>query len=217
MNIIYRISPFKQNNPSPIYSDDKWKLVEFSHNSFLKAKKDEPVTYMLDRCEQWNDYFSKYGKVINYQGEDTLYSVLEMFKYAKDLNGKILMVEDDYLWREDSIKHLWRGLDAFALVSPYDHPAHYTEKKFYDFKFKLQLVDNLVWRNSPSNTHTFGTTGEYIREHWSSFGREMFDAPFFESLPHQVWNPIPSLATHLVSSWLAPIIDWGLYLKTSAQ
>jgi hypothetical protein len=211
MNIIYRVSAFKQWNPSPIYSDDKWKLVEFCHNSFLKAKTDEPVTYMLDRCSQWTDYFSKFGKVINFEGDggyDVIGSIKRMFAVAREFDGKVLMLEDDYLWRPDTIRHLWKGLDNYALVSPYDHPAHYTEQRYYDFKFKLQLIDNLVWRNAPANTHTFGTTGEYIRKHWELFRAGLYDTPFYESLPHQIWNPIPALATHMVVGLLAPIINW---------
>lgn len=210
--IIYRVSSLNQWNPSPIYGDDKWKLVNFCHNSFLKANNGEPVTYMLDRCPQdWVDYFSKYGKVMNHEGEkgyDVIGSVNRMFEYAKGIDGKILMLEDDYFWRKDAIKRLLRGLDEFVLVSPYDHPAHYTEVRYADFKFRLRLLDDMVWRNSPGNTHTLGTTGEYIRKYWDKFSAGKYDTPFYESLPDQVWNPLPSLATHMVKGLLAPGIDW---------
>jgi hypothetical protein len=203
--ILYRVSPFKQNNPPPIYADDKWELVKYAHESFLKANdSDEKVTYLLDRCEGWTDYFQKTGVVINYTGKDRSYSILKMFEMAKEAQGKVLMVEDDYYWRPNTIKILLRGLDEFKLVSPYDHPAHYIEEQFKDFQFKLKLIDNTVWRNAPSNTHTFGTTGDYMREHWDVFREGMWDAPMFRELPDQVFNPIPGLATHLCRDWISP-------------
>ena len=212
MNIIYRATAKKQWNPAPVHADDKWKLVKLCHESFLKAKDKEQVTYLLDQCPQeWVDYFSEYGVVVNNDGlvdYDVSGSIKRMFNYAKDLEGKILMLEDDYLWRPNTIKHLWRALDDYPLVSPYDHPSHYIEKKYYDFKFRLQITDGMVWRNSPGNTHTFGTTGDYIRGHWNLFKDGVYDTPFYESLPHQVWNPIPALATHMCVGWLSPSVDW---------
>lgn len=208
--IFYRICPFKQHSDPPKYMDDKWELVKFCHDSFLKAKTNEPVTYLLDRCEGWTDYFSKTGEVINYIGMDTAYSIKFMFDLAKEIKGKVLMLEDDYLWRPDTIKHLWRGLDEFKLVSPYDHPSHYLEDRFKDFPFKLKLVDNIVWRNSPSNTHTFGTTGEYMREHWDIFKEGMWDDPMYQSLPDQIWNPTYSFATHMCRGLMAPGVDWKI-------
>jgi len=215
MKIFYRTTSFKQHSPPPIYEDDKWALVKFCHESFLKAKRDEPVTYLLDRCEGWTDYFSKFGEVINYIGADTAYSINYMFNLAKQENGKILMLEDDYIWRPDTVKYLWRGLDEFKMVSPYDHPAHYLEGRFENFLFKLKLVDDVVWRNAPSNTHTFGTTGEYMREKWDIFKDGMWDGPMYEALPDRVWNPTYSLATHMCRGLMAPNVDWSPYLKTS--
>lgn len=215
--IFYRVSPFKQHNIPPVYADDKWNLVKLAHKTFLDFNDHEPTTYLLDRCEGWNDYFQKYGRTVNYTGTDRSYSIGFMFNLAKDIKGKVLMVEDDYLWVKNKVDDLLVGLDYFKLVSPYDHPAHYIEDKFKDFDFKLKLIGKQVWRNSPSNTHTFGTTGEYIREHWDIFKDGYWDAPMFEKLPDQVWNPIPSFATHLCSDWMAPNVDWTPYLKTSTD
>jgi hypothetical protein len=216
--IFYRICSLRQCNPSPIYNDDKWKLVYLCHESFLKAKTDEEVTYLLDRCPQWREYFSKHGKIIDYNAGSRDNSLTIMFDMAKEVKGKVLMLEDDYLWREGTLKYLWRGLDFFPLVSPYDHPAHYIEARFMDFPFKLKLIDNIVWRNSPSNTHTFGTTGEYIKSHWDVFREGCWDHIMFTNLlPDQVWNPTYSFATHMVIDWIAPNVDWSPYLKTSEE
>lgn len=213
MNIIYRITSRKQWNPGPVYGEDKWKMVQLCHNSFLKAKTDEPVTYILDSCSpEWVNFFAQYGQiVIRDSGQyDVLSSVQHMFKYAKNMEGKILMVEDDYLWRPNTIKDIWRGLDEFKMVSPYDHPTHYLESRYSDFQFKLKLIDNIVWRNGPSNTHTFATTGEYIRDHWEQFNERNYDDIFFRSLPDQIWMPVGnSFATHMATGFLAPDINWS--------
>lgn len=192
-------------NPSPFFADDKYKLIKMSHDSFLKAKSPEDkVIYLLDRCPTWADLF-KDGEVINYTGNKRSDSIVKMFETAYELEGKILFVEDDYLWRPDTIKHIESALDTFKLVSPYDHPTHYEMQE----EFNLKRVGDLVYRDGPSNTHTFATTGEYLKEHWDVFHFGVWDGEMFSKLPDKVWQPTYSFATHLVEGLLAPNINWG--------
>lgn len=212
MTIIYRVSPFKQHNPSPIYSNDKYKLVELAHNSFVKALSgDEKIIYLLDRCPDWSVLFKNNGEIVNYKGTNRSFSIIKMFEMARYLEGKVFFVEDDYLWRPDTIKHIGSALDHFKLVSPYDHPTHYEMNDSYNMK----NIDGLVYRDSPSNTHTFATHAEYIREHWKIFEVGMWDHPLFTALPDKIWNPTYSFATHLVENLLAPNTDWEELWKSN--
>ena len=54
-----------------------------------------------------------------------------------------------------------------------------------------------------------------MREHWDKFENGIYDGPLFESLPDKVWNPVFSLATHMVRDWIAPNVDCNL--KTSIK
>lgn len=208
--VIYRISPFLQANKSPIYGENKEILVRLCHGSFLDAKQGgEKVTYLLDRCpDYWAAFFSDYGRVIEWQGSDRAASVRKMYEVAKGIKGKILFLEDDYYWRGDTLRHLWRALDEFSLVSPYDHPSHYQMQR----EFNLVRVDDQIYRSGPSNTHTFATTGDYLHKHFDTFMQyEDRDHPLFQALPDDIWQPTCSFATHMVDELIAPNISWNFY------
>lgn len=203
MTIVYRVSPFKQHNPSPIYADDKYNLVQMCHESFLNAKTTEKVIYLVDRCD-WK--FP--GETIYYEAGSRAGSVLAMYDVAKKLEGKVLFIEDDYLWRPKTIKHIWNALDVVNIVSPYDHPDHYVRWPDY----KTLVHKKITYRSAPSNTHTFAVHTDYLRKHLETFNHyQDLDHPLFEALPDDVWQPVPSFATHMVSGLLAPNVDWSQF------
>ena len=217
MKIFYRISPKKPDNPGVVFPNDKKKLVDFSHNSFLKAGGgDYDITYILDDCDGWTKEFEKYGKVMNIHAKEKFTSLMMAFNAAKAIEGKVLFAEDDYLWRPNTIPILEQALSYFPVVSPYDHPAHYTEERF-DKKFEMKLISGNVYRTCPSNTHTFATTGKIIKDNWDCLvddkrGRAKHDHPAFEELNKhaQMWCPVYSFATHLAGGCIAPNVDWNL-------
>lgn len=217
MKIYYRISSFKPDNPGIVFPDDKKKLVDFSHNSFLKAGGDKyDVTYILDYCDGWADEFRKYGKVFTLNTGKKFVSLAFTLNLAKQEDGKILFLEDDYLWRPNTLEKIEKALSHFPVVSPYDHPAHYTEDRFKDYDFELTMFDNMTYRKCPSNTHTFGLTGEILRENWNCLvdnkNRARHDHPAFTELNKkaQMWCPTYSFATHLAGDCISPNVDWNL-------
>lgn len=218
MEIIYRISPFEPDNPSIVYQNDKWGLVQFCHEQFLKAgAEDYPKTYILDSCEQWTTHFRLKGKVINISSGNKNESLLKAYEIAKDMKGKILFAEDDYLWRPETLKKLERALDILPVVSPYDHPAHYTEDRF-DKKYEMKLIDDTVYRTCPSNTHTFATNSDVLTKYWNILNKwGVQDHEMFSELNEfaQLWCPTHSFATHLATGCIAPNVDWNELLKTS--
>jgi hypothetical protein len=204
MKIIYRVSPFEQDNPSPIYSNEKEKLVKLCYESFKKANSGFPVLFLLDRCDY--DFFE--GDVVHFTGVDKNTSLRRAYELARELDDKVLFVEDDYLWRPNTIKFLEPAIDEFTLVSPYDHPSHYLEDKFPD-EHTLKIFQNNVWRKALSNTHTFGVHSNYLSEHWDIFYNfGVNDHAMFQALPNDIWQPTYSFATHMVYAYMAPNINW---------
>ncbi len=211
MQIIYRISPFKPDNPALFYSDDKWKLVEMCHNSFIKAGGTKyPTTYIIDSCD-WGKMFKVYGDILDIRTHSKLQSLLTAFDVASKFDDKVLFVEDDYLWRPDTISLIDTALDILPVLSPYDHPGHYTEDRF-DHKYEIKLIGNQTYRTCPSNTHTFSIRGDIFKQNFDmirKFG--VSDHEMFTELNKvaQLWCPIPSFATHLATGCLAPNVSWN--------
>jgi len=211
MRTLYRACPFNSSNRPPIFEEDKIKLLEMCLESFIKAKPKE-ITFLLDRMpeEQWK-MFSKYGEIVDCSGlgnVGTFHKQIEMGR----MYGKVFFCEDDYYWRPDTFPLLEKAVDTFDFVSPYDHPSHYVDDPRFERKYEVQLIDNIAYRDSPSNTLTFATTDSVLQDNWTkmmTFG--IADHPMFEALRqdgYRIWCPTYSFATHMVNGLLAPNVPW---------
>ncbi len=211
MRIIYRISPFKPDNPSIFFSGDKWKLVEMCHKSFLEAGgRHYPTTYIIDSCD-WGKIFKEWGQIVDINTHNKLASLQIAFDLANKIDDDVLFVEDDYLWRPETIPLMEVALDILPVLSPYDHPAHYTEDRF-DHKYEIKLIGNQTYRTCPSNTHTFSIQKDVFKKNYEmirKFG--VSDHEMFTELNKtaQLWCPIPSFATHLATGCIAPNVQWN--------
>ena len=149
------------------------------------------------------------------------------FKKISSENELIYFVENDYLHTIDSKKNL---IDAFKLkvhyVSLYDHPDYYDNlKKLIDFR---QVLDNPIkkvllgkyrhWATTASTTCTFAVKKKTLMEDYEYFKKMCKrDIPRDNKIFTQLTNkgrlliiPIPSLATHIETNYLAPLINWKL-------
>jgi hypothetical protein len=212
MRIFYRVCPTLSDKP-PAVDWDKYTMIQKCYNSLLEAGGDKYDIYIFnDRLPQkWiEELYPKYKKIID-APEGNAESFAQQVEYASRHSGKVLLLEDDYLWRPDTLKHLDRALDELPFVSPYDHPSHYLEERF-DKHFECVLIDGMVYREAPSNTLTFATTGEKLVEHKHIFDYcGILDDALFQGIAavgDRIWNPTHSFATHLVDGLLAPNIDW---------
>lgn len=210
MRIFYRVSSHISPHKPPIYEGNKWNLVTMCHQSFLEAGgKDYTTVYICDNGG-WPDYFSKFGDVVetNLGNEGTFHLQIDM---ASVLDCPSLLVEDDYFWTKDSITRLEKAIETLGIVSPYDHPSHYLEERF-DKKYQTALIGGYTYRTAPSNTLTFGATGEIFKTHkntFKSFGTN--DHEMFQNLVSAGvlnWVPSLSIATHMADGLLSPNIDW---------
>lgn len=212
MTIILRVSKNSFGKPLPFNIKDKYELVTNCYNSFINANSERYKVIAIGDSfpEEWKVFFPDVHKWIDVHGlgnEGTFRMQLEIAKKHK----KVLLLEDDYLWRPFTVPLIDKALDKLAFVSPYDHPGHYLEERFSD-TFTLKYIDGVVYREAPSNTLTFATTGEMINKHWSTLtshgirDHEMFQEII--STGDKMWNPTHSFATHMVDGLLAPNVDW---------
>lgn len=210
MKVILRISSFNSKNPSPYFPDDKFGRIRMCFDS-LKMAGAEDITVLADTAEDYKIHFNGY-EWINLTGYGNWGTYREQLKLAEKYD-KVLLCEDDYLWRPNTIKQAEDFLDVHQLLFPYDHPGHYREGRF-SLPWSLCEVKGHTYRQCPSNTLTFFTKGKTIKNNIEVFaGYGTFDHELFTALRERfpIWTPCYSMATHLVSDLLAPNVDWNQF------
>lgn len=205
MEVIYRLSPFLSSHPNPL-GNDKFKIVNTCLQSFLNYcdHTKHKITFICDSVpDDWMKYISPYGEVIRVTDMGNVGTFQYQLDLASKSEGKVFLVEDDYLWR-GKIETLERALDELDFVSPYDHPSHYDMWS----TFEIRNIDGTTYRTAPSNTLTFAGRSELFRDNlevMKSFG--ISDHPMFNELNNRGvknWTPCYSQATHLVTTLIAP-------------
>lgn len=210
MKVFLRACPTLSDKP-PAVDWNKFTMLQNCYHSLKQAGEVE-VYLISDRLpEQWlNDIFDDVKLVVESPPSNES-SFQVQVKMAAEHNGPVLLLEDDYYWRPNTLKHLERSVEELAFVSPYDHPGHYLEERF-DKRYETRLIEGIVYREAPSNTLTFATTGEMLRKHMETImAHGISDHNMFQALNatgDRIWNPTHSFATHLVGGLLAPNVDW---------
>lgn len=218
MRVFYRCYPEMSVNPNP-YSTIKREVFEASLLSFLAADTDKvaDITFISDRVP--DDWFNVRGlgkhKVIQLADHSSrhmkalyqslAFTVDEIMKVPE--NEKVLICEDDYLWLPNTLGMLERALDVMPMISPYDHPGHYTEERFKNQPKRMVLFENHTYRQAPSNTHSFAAPAWVFRKN-AGMLKTMGDHEFFTKVGIDLYVPVPSFATHLVTGALAPNVKW---------
>ena len=202
-----RVSPFIPTSGNPPFFADKFEMVKACNKSLCKAG-DVRKVYLLDRCpDEWITYFKKYGDVFpNTYGKKE--SLWEAYRVAQLEKENILFLEDDYLWRPNTLKDLDKAVSYFGLVSPYDHPTDYLDDKNMIITYNF---NGLTWRWCPTNTHTFAVKPNIFNEHIDAFYYGLHDWQMFFKLRTEnvkLYTPLYSMATHLVTGQLAFNVDW---------
>lgn len=214
MIIYYRITDISSSNPSPILNDDKFKLNQLCLRSFVSAFKEvkpkmvficdytTPQTIeMIRRVVPFEKEIISTGLGIN----ETCLKQYDLFLEQKD-EDEVLFSECDYLWLSSSGQKLLDALRKLPYVSPYDHP----DKYLLDKKVDIKLVNGKHWRSTPSTTSTFATTRDnFLKQKDIFYKYGYLDKARWEEMGSDVlFTPIPTLATHCVTSQMAPGIDW---------
>jgi hypothetical protein len=206
--IVYRTCPYLSSNPNPLGVDKNF-IIKTCFESFKKGSSGFEVKIINDSVDGsiFEGYEIIQGKVGNIE---SFHQQLDI-ACQLDNHEKVMLVEDDYLWVEGAAAKIERALDELDIISPYDHPGHYREERFKHNPKRMVLIDDQTYRECPSNTLTFATKAYVIKQNIDlikSFG--IRDHELFSSLPHDMYCPVPSLATHLVEGLLAPNVCWNL-------
>lgn len=214
MQVLYRISPFNSTHPSPM-GNNKYENNEKCLNSFLNANdNNSKIIFLADSLDpEWVEKRLKpYGEVIIPQSGN-----VETFTEQLDLicnmgnEDKVMVVEDDYLWRPNTLKQIEDALDELPIIFPYNHPGHHTEPRFKDQPKRIRLINGFTYHDVPSNTLTFATKAYVIKQNYEKirpFG--VRDHELWQSLGIDMWSPDLSISTHLVEGLLAPNVQWQL-------
>lgn len=235
--VFYRICPFGGGN-RPLCDGDKMGLVRLCLLSFVEAFQATPVhvTFLLDSCDQgfreWIEAHVPLEKtVLSFFGLGHEGSFFKQIELACRLPEEALvyLAEDDYYYLEEAGPKLAAAIGRFDFVTPYDHPdlygpAHAAE----DSHLVLQAGHH--WRTQGSTCLTFGAkAGTLSQVQETLFRHGISDHPMWLHLlrgrsrfsgraAYRLYGPVPSLATHMVSGFLAPGVNWeGRWNKTLAD
>ena len=206
---------------------DPWEdtLIVYADNV-----KDETWNKIPSWIDHWNDVychdFSKFSTIRTNAGSSAG-SFRLVFEEALKLNDKeiVWFQEDDYWHLKQSRQIMLEGIERADYVALYDHPDKYLPaikggNKFIDSDAgeitKVILTKSSHWKMTNSTTMTFAAKVKTLREDFEIWRKHTdgtyprdFDA-FIElrNKGRSLITPIPSLATHCMPEWAAPLIDW---------
>ena len=220
----------------PIFNDSRIDFIKLCYNSVLRNVGEE-ITQMFFVVDNANtDLFNLIkdklimdGKIyknltfLENQNITKLEAVGVTAREALDVAAgfpkeKILLVEDDYYFLPGVGKKMVRALDEFEVITPYDHPAYYKENLLVNSEKKE--VDGTIWQSVPSTCLTFACRGEFLNRELEVFkDYACRDSEMWQDIGKRtkLWASVPTLATHMEKSWMAPGIDWEKEFKESLK
>ncbi len=219
--ILYRMAEKQNKNDrsKPDYVNNKSCL----ENLLLKSKKssavvDAEVVVFGDRLEKETiDWLSTlpvtYKETTAHGNSETFLEILEFAIENFEAQDIIYFVEDDYIHRDYFIETIVEGLQRSDYVSLYDHPDKYTGQPEILFHTKSSH-----WKFTHSTTMTFAAKvktlafDQRIFENLVTTGNPPDHYIFLElqKLHRKLATCIPARATHGVTDYLAPVVNWAL-------
>lgn len=148
------------------------------------------------------------------------------FRYALGLalekkdDEIIYFVEDDYLHRPNSDLIIQEGLEIADYVTLYDHAdkymEYYTRNSWGGEPTKVLLTKSTHWKQVSSTCMTFAAKVKTLREDCDIIynhlrGAVPEDWAMFIALGvkgRKLINPIPGYATHCITEYQSPLINW---------
>lgn len=196
---------------------NKMEVVRYCYDSVIKAFPDSHITFLIDKpnieimelveeCPNPHDYEIFHFENWSDGNVGTFHRQLEL---ACD-KDKVLLTEDDYYYLPEAGKIIEEALDSLEFLTPYDHPGYYYESD-HDYKRNVALVGDRHWQTVSSTCLTFATRGESIKEvidTMKGYGWQDHFMWLELTEKHQLWSPIPSLATHMETPYLASNFLW---------
>lgn len=203
--------------------------VEFSYekclNNILDTIKNNPeVSFHLIWDGKYENSHPRIDKIVEFNGGSDKESFFYTWKYAKNLNlnekDLVYFLENDYLhvdnWYEKIID-IFSTFDVEGYVSLYDHLDKYTDPSYDTLMSQLYITKSSHWRTVPSTCGSFIVNKKVLEEDYDVHTSFYSDHDKFiwlgQNRKRIILTPLPSLSTHCVKQFMAPIIDWNKILK----
>lgn len=219
IKIIYRVAEKKNKNSKvkPEWVNNRnclHNLVEWKASCELYVFGDA-LDESLPSAKELSD---KFFKTKNHGNTETFLEVLDFALNTFDWNDIVYFVEDDYIHRPGFVDVIKEGLAIADYVSLYDHPDKYA----YDPKTMLHITPSTHWREASSTTMTFACkikTLSLDKDIFKRMCQNQKNPPDFyiwsyltEQLNRILLTSIPGYATHGETQWLAPCVNWKLWI-----
>ncbi len=220
MLIVYRAC--STGNPQKIRPiEGKFELVKTCFNSFLKAFQDVDckLVILLDKpTMEFRELFKGFEVEETYYSnftEGNIYSFHRQIDLANESKDNFFFIEDDYFFLPSSGKIIEKALTDPDMINgfltPYDHPGYYSEET-HNYKKEVKLLGGHHFQSVISTTLTFG--GKYkslVNEAQTMKKYGWTDHPMWCDITQRVplYAPIPTLATHMETPYLAPGVNWS--------
>lgn len=220
--ICYRIYPGVSKVPA-IHSDNKLKMSELAIRSFVRALDGlEPkIWVILDNCgEEYNQMFRKYlapfqHELINLEkaGNAATFGLQMDILSNQEFSEFVYFAEDDYFFLDNAfiktLEVLKQGKADFA--TPYNHPDLYNFS-IHNYKYEIEEIDGLKWRNAASTTMSFMTTRKNLKKYYrilNTYTKLNYDASmWFAMTKIAIRNPLK-----ILKNSLANYSYFNIYLK----
>lgn len=134
----------------------------------------------------------------------------------------LYFLENDYVHVPEwlaKIEELAQSSISWDYLTLYDHLdkypllcSHKDSKRYAGLKSKIYCSGSHHWRTSPGTCASYITRASTFRLDRRILGLGLYDFRLFKILRHlrrrQLLSPIPSLSTHSMSAFLAPVVNW---------
>jgi hypothetical protein len=232
---IYRYYPGENIKDRPHFYSKRLALKSFL-NAYRKVHAEKKLIFFVDAHPGTINLLDGYEELITetyfLNGIGNSNSYLKSIEYIVKLNDNDIfyLSEDDYLYLPKALGSFVDAIEKLAFVqyvTLYDHPDRYTrsDNKCPPGGEHIYITDINHWRTVESTCCTFGGRVFAIKEdrniHEKFTRNQKYPGDrniwyktigikkYFRKYPRRVLiAPIPSLATHMASEYLSPIIDW---------
>lgn len=218
--IALRVYPGISKLP-PVYSNNKYKLVEFCFESFVKFLGDiKPYIWIiLDGCpEEYKKIFTKHPELdlefieVNKIGNAKTFE-LQLDKLLEQNKSEIIyFAEDDYFYLPNKMSNMLDFINNTNahFLSPYDHPDYYNLELHNNFKSEQKIEKNVIWNTRASTTMTFMTQKSILKKTekvFRTYAKNNWDSSLWLSLTkHRVNSVKFAFRSFLKNKYYAKII-----------
>lgn len=189
-------------------------------DNILSTIKNNPnVVFHLLWDGEYQGNHPRIDKIIEFEGGSDKNSFFYTWHYAKNLNlnekDLVYFLENDYLhvndWY-DKVIDLFSIYDIDGYVSLYDHLDKYTDPAYNNLMSQIYVTKSSHWRTVPSTCGSFVINKKTLDNDYDVHTSFYSDHDKFiwlgENRNRLVISAIPSLSTHCVDRFMAPVIDW---------